>query len=147
MALTQVTKDLIKSIDPSQINSGGATGGEVLTYDNSTSTWGASSLSSVGFDCLMAGSGYQKLPSGLIIQWKSGTNLTVGTINVGAQTLTWPIAFPNQCLRAIGFSEYVSGSRLFASVTSKSTTQVIVQLTNVGVSDGTETPMAIGIGF
>ena len=47
------------------------------------------------FGSSLASSGYQKLPSGLIIQWGSGTGS-------GAHTLTWPIAFPNGFLKAVG---------------------------------------------
>ena len=39
MPITQVPKELVKSINPSQINSGGATDGQVLTYNNSISQW------------------------------------------------------------------------------------------------------------
>jgi hypothetical protein len=47
-----------------------------------------------GFASSIAASGYQKLPSGLIIQWSS---LSVGN----ATAITWPITFPNACLQAI----------------------------------------------
>jgi hypothetical protein len=42
-----------------------------------------------------ASAGYQKLPSGLIIQW--GTFTTSSSADVG---VTFPIAFPNACLSA-----------------------------------------------
>lgn len=45
---TKVPKTLIKSIDPSQIDSGGATAGQVLTYNGSTSTWVASAAPTGG---------------------------------------------------------------------------------------------------
>lgn len=38
--------------------------------------------------------GYQKLPSGFIIQWKRGTN----TLATGHQTIIFPITFPVTCL-------------------------------------------------
>ena len=47
------------------------------------------------FGCVLATSGYQKLPSGLIIQW--GAAATDAT---GKAQLTLPIAFPNSILQA-----------------------------------------------
>lgn len=40
-----------------------------------------------------ASSGYQKLPSGIIIQWGYGT-----TAGSGGVALTFPVAFPTACL-------------------------------------------------
>ena len=45
------------------------------------------------FGASLAGSGYQKLPSGLIIQW-GGTGVIPGPSGV---TVTFPVAFPNVC--------------------------------------------------
>jgi hypothetical protein len=50
-----------------------------------------------------AGSGYQKLPSGIIIQW-GAANITL------SGTVTFPIAFPNLCLRTFGCEANASGS-------------------------------------
>ena len=46
----------------------------------------------------LSGAGYQKLPSGLIIQW--GSTVVTNTAGTGnyAVTITFPIAFPNECL-------------------------------------------------
>lgn len=55
------------------------------------------SLSS-GMGASLASAGYQKLPSGLIIQWSGTGNITAG----GSAAITFPIAFPNACLRIIG---------------------------------------------
>jgi hypothetical protein len=49
------------------------------------------------FGSSFSGSGYQKLPSGLIIQWG-----TVGTSN-GSVTVTFPIAFPNAVFASSGW--------------------------------------------
>lgn len=43
------------------------------------------------FAASLAASGYQKLPSGLIIQWGSAN------ISTSATTVTFPVAFPNLC--------------------------------------------------
>lgn len=49
------------------------------------------------FGSSLATAGWQKLPSGLIMQWGSGT-----TNSSGALAITWPIAFPNATLSATG---------------------------------------------
>lgn len=49
------------------------------------------------FGSLLGANGYQKLPSGLILQW--GQNLNVSSTQ-GAVTIPLPIAFPNACLNA-----------------------------------------------
>lgn len=48
------------------------------------------------FSCDMGQYGYQKLPSGLILQWGQST----GSGAKGAVTLLFPIEFPNKCLHA-----------------------------------------------
>jgi hypothetical protein len=47
-----------------------------------------------GTDYVHAASGYETLPSGLILQWTVGTNTAVAT----DQTVAFPKAFPNACL-------------------------------------------------
>jgi hypothetical protein len=79
-----ITKTPASMIDPS-----GATNGQVLTFNGSTSTWVASSLSSNGFTASLSSNGYQKLPSGLIMQW--GMSPAAGTDN--EVDVTFPTAF------------------------------------------------------
>lgn len=47
------------------------------------------------FGSSLSGSGYQKLPSGLIVQW--GLKST----SAGSNTTTFPVAFPTACLSAV----------------------------------------------
>lgn len=75
--------------------------GDTLELVCSTSTsWyvvgGSVALkSAMVFGSLLLAGGYQKLPSGLIIQWGTATgNATANT----ASPVTFPIAFPNSCL-------------------------------------------------
>lgn len=49
--------------------------------------------------------GYQRLPSGIILQWGYGT--TDGT---GAAAITLPMAFPNACLTAIASDNSAAGA-------------------------------------
>ncbi|HBC7731309.1 TPA: hypothetical protein KEZ44_000860 [Escherichia coli] len=68
---------------------------------------GANQIPDMGsFTLSVSGTGYQKLPSGLIIQW--------GPIDVpltSQDTVTYfPIAFPNRCLRVFATQDYTPGS-------------------------------------
>ncbi|MGG5542962.1 hypothetical protein P4G95_14385 [Burkholderia vietnamiensis] len=58
-----------------------------------------------GFSSNQSSSGYQKLPSGLIIQWGN-----IVTNSSGTATVTFPIAFPNNCFSAISVSNDVANS-------------------------------------
>ncbi|TCS38470.1 hypothetical protein EDC30_102209 [Paucimonas lemoignei] len=49
-----------------------------------------------GFNVNAIASGWQRLPSGLIIQWGNGTASASG-----AQTMTYPLAFPNAALQVL----------------------------------------------
>ncbi|WP_447745126.1 phage tail protein [Pseudomonas nicosulfuronedens] len=82
--------------------------GDTLTiaYVGGTSwyAWGGIQLgASAGFSAAHQASGYQKLPSGLIIQWGmypigyGSTTAAAGT----AVSNNFPIAFPNACLSAV----------------------------------------------
>ncbi|WP_248806042.1 gp53-like domain-containing protein [Pseudomonas sp. MWU13-2100] len=75
--------------------------------------------SSADFSASLAPAGYQRLPSGLIIQW--------GSISVGVSstvTIAYPIAFPTQFLGAYvsnGFATYTASSTPFVGITPTST--------------------------
>ncbi len=85
-------------IDPT-----GATAGDILTYNNSTNSWVASSLSAQGFTASLSSNGYQRLPSGVIMQW--------GLLSSVSLDQTWhlvnlPITFPNKIFNASATIEY-----------------------------------------
>lgn len=91
-------------------NNGGVTffnlgvGDTAILESNGTGTWrligGSASLrKSADFRANFASSGYQRLPSGLIFQWLSGTFSSTGTNQV--MTASFPIAFPNGLFTAI----------------------------------------------
>ena len=80
--------------------------GNVLVDGNNLNLFSAKSL---------AADGYQKLPSGLIIQWGIMT-----TNASGDATVTFPIAFPNAVYQAVG--TFNNSSRVSATVTIGSLT-------------------------
>jgi len=72
------------------------------------------------FVALLSGNGYQKLPSGLIIQWGDVTSAsTAGTL------FTFPIAFPTSC--------FISGALLNNNVASSTVFATTATLTGVTV--------------
>lgn len=56
------------------------------------------------FGSSLSANGYQKLPSGLIIQWGTTT----------AASVTFPLVFPNECLRVIPQVTGLNSSSAFA---------------------------------
>jgi hypothetical protein len=66
-------------------------------------------------------SGYQKLPSGLIIQWGTGTAVASGT-----STVTFPITFPNACLNVVGTPMYAtSANNCMCTLNSNTNSQAV----------------------
>ena len=81
-------------------------GAEVTLVRISNTAWAAFGTgalkSSADFGASLAANGYQKLPSGLIIQWGF-----VPKPSAAAVAVTWPIAFPNgfgRCIASFGGS-------------------------------------------
>lgn len=70
------------------------------------------------FGSSLAANGYQKLPSGLIIQWGSASNVASGTTST-----TFPIAFPNACVTVATSGVQGSyGVQAYVTVNSKTVT-------------------------
>jgi hypothetical protein len=98
--------------------------GDTLTLvSNGIGSWiafgGSLQLSSAAvFSSSLATTGWQKLPSGLIIQWGQAP-CAAST----STTTTFPIAFPNACLNVAGSGNQASGnSQAYAVVNFKSAT-------------------------
>ena len=78
---------------------GEAAKSDVGTGDNQIPDMGSFMLS-------VSSVGYQKLPSGLILQWGS-----IGTTDIPKDLVThFPIAFPNRCLRVLVSQDYTPDS-------------------------------------
>ncbi|OJA60428.1 gp53-like domain-containing protein [Burkholderia ubonensis] len=69
--------------------------------------------------------GYQKLPSGLIIQWGTGTTQSSGSV-----TLTFPVAFPTTCRSAT--ANNWGGGTVYVGITSFSAASMVVNSGTVG---------------
>lgn len=89
-----------------------------------------------GTNVSLAENGYQKLPSGLIIQWAAtgiiGNLATSATAN---RTVTFPIAFPNRGLTywaSISSQDAPNSSGITTGCYNLTTTQMSVVATNLG---------------
>lgn len=92
--------------------------GEVIEFVKQASVWRAYGTGvlkySTSFGASLVASGYQKLPSGLIIQWGAVANTEVaGSPN----TLTFPIAFPTQTYSVV-ITPNVAGAAGYSSTDS-----------------------------
>ncbi|WP_442902919.1 gp53-like domain-containing protein [Gilliamella sp. Occ4-3] len=103
------------------------------------------------FDVLFNGSGYQKLPNGIIIQWGASATNSAGIIDV-----RFPISFPNKFLSAIlteaNANAWIAGSAYSYGYSRKlstnSTLRVISRcISNNGLSGSPGDFSFIAIGY
>ena len=116
---------------------------------NAWYAWGSGQLGfSLGaFGASLSGSGYQKLPSGLIIQWGGLSFPTSGSQQTG--TATYPIAFPNsvfQVVAGIYQNSTLSSNDLVAFIATGSTLSQVT-LRAVNPSAGSSAAKFIAIGY
>ena len=124
------------------------TGDTAILQKVGTNTWlltgGSAVLKYAGnFAASLSGNGYQKLPSGLIIQW----GVTSSSVSPGGSfTITLPIAMPNNIVSAVASLESsVNGTTGNAAVTNRiGTTQIIIR--NFGTSIALQSSW-IAIGY
>ena len=91
------------------------------------------------FASTLAASGYQKFPSGLIVQW--GTATVPGT---SATTVVFPIAFPTAFLSANATSDGAGGQFVFISSATPPTDTQMVLDNSLGSVSNVALWMAIG---
>ncbi|WP_165676625.1 gp53-like domain-containing protein [Metapseudomonas otitidis] len=83
------------------------------------------------FGSSLSASGYQKLPSGLILQWGAGTSMPDGT-----HQIKFPIEFPTTCLGVHGTHIGEGLAAIIEQHSTRSKTGVTVKLYNrVGMTD------------
>lgn len=94
------------------------------------------------FGSSLAANGYQKLPSGLIIQWGSVT-LSGAT----AQTVTFPITFPTALVAAVANWENNNGA-MPVGITSKTKISMVLMQGTIGSApSGTSNTPWLAIGY
>ena len=94
------------------------------------------------FASLLTTNGYQKLPSGLIIQWGS---VNIPTTGLGSIDVTYPIAYPASFLGVWGTYVTSDPSTRFVGIDGGASTNIKVRLTYN--SPTLNTIRWIGIGF
>ncbi len=97
---------------------------------------------------LKSENGYQKLPNGLIIQWGCGVDQKASDYaQTNAQTISFPIAFPNACLN-LSVSTYSTEISLDAmyQITSISKTNFKTHLNTLNNGGGLGKPYFFAIG-
>ncbi|WP_199028683.1 hypothetical protein [Ralstonia sp. ASV6] len=107
-------------------------GDTVVLVSNATGGWYAESgtaalPSSAQFGALLQSAGYQKLPSGLILQWG-----VVSTSSGADTSVTLPIAFPNASLLVLGTSGHNPGGAAegYVAATLSGKTTLLLRGTN-----------------
>jgi len=96
-----------------------------------------------GLNYLHETSGFETLPSGLLIQWTRGTNQQAEEV----QTVVWPKPFPNVCLHAITTTVIptaASNADSWYQLVSATASNVTTYKQN---PYGTAAPWVIGIGY
>lgn len=92
----------------------------------------------------LAANGYQKLASGLIIQWGSGGTTAIDT----SQTFTLPIAFPTACLVAlVSVKEGSANLDDHWTVISNTLTTITIQHRSYYSGSPDSIPYVIAIGY
>lgn len=90
-------------------------GGSVMFVSDGSASWFATGIATLKyadeFSASLAGNGYQKLPSGLIIQWGQTGNIVAG----GSQAISFPVAFTTSVYSMAFANAYATG---VASITA-----------------------------
>jgi len=100
-------------------------GDNITLVSNGANTWyvadgnAMQGLYSQSFRASLTGIGYQKLPSGLIMQWG------FGQASAGTLTVALPITFPITNLMAVA-SSYGGATTMLATVNAMSTSQITI---------------------
>ena len=114
-----------------------------LTIPNGTASGHAVNLGQFGK--LLSASGYQKLPSGLIIQWQ---NISISTADGVFARLNFPIAFPNGHLASSYLDKGTAAEVIYAyKLLPVSTTQFDLARKAVLSTLGTTNACMIHIGY
>ena len=112
--------------------------GNVLVDGNNLNLFSAKSL---------AASGYQKLPSGLIVQWGE---YTANMVHVTNYSPVFPITFPNACLQVthlVGPTVTTGTTSVFCQFVSKTASNYTFQYGSINGATYTTTVRYVAIGY
>lgn len=122
--------------------------GDTLVLETDGVKWFAAGGSSPlaytgGFAASLASNGYQKLPSGLIIQWGRVTS----TAAMQGVTWTFPIAFPNALLSYFAMTENSSGQSYYSNIGPLPTAGGVTGAVVTSTYPGTAASSCLAIGY
>jgi hypothetical protein len=108
-----------------------STSGNVLVSNGTT--WNSSALSSLSaFDKSLSANGYQKLPSGLIMQWGESASANSDS----SVSVTFPIVFPSACVSVV-----ITGNKSMVTTGQGIQTVQSVSTTGFQINNGQDTAM------
>ena len=110
--------------------------GTVATTADITSSFTGSNVS-------LTTNGYQKLPSGLIMQWCVGPTSS----SESNQTINFPITFPTATLSVQVSTQAVTGADRMGQLVSFTTSSATVFYNSIGGAGGDITPYIFAIGY
>lgn len=120
----------LTTVPTSMIDNTGATAGQVLTYNGSTSTWVASAAPQGTTSATsLSSNGYTTLSNGLIMQW--------GSVSCGAATVastTFPITFPTAVYILVSTPQATGTSSQTGDGVSSKTTSGFTQYNGAGTA-------------
>ena len=127
------------------------TSGDSSTLLATTAFVGTAVADALVFAASLTANGYQKLPSGLIIQWGSGT-MSIPTSNFATANLTFAIPFPNAVLACVPtylFAATGAGVQdaVYLSALSTTSVTIVMDYLIAGGDTGTATVYYIAIGY
>lgn len=145
----QIIWNLMKLLEDAGVSPASFDGTVPSTYDRVSLAVAAraTGLFTGSGNVSLAANGYQRLPSGLILQWASQAYADVE--NSGSSgTLTLPIAFPTACRQAFATLRVTAGDphNVWVAVTAMTTTAITYSLQEASssVNPGTVAFLAIG---
>jgi hypothetical protein len=117
--------------------------GKYLTTDGTSASWAALSSTALGAKSISA-TGYQTLPSGLIMQWG-----TVSVTGGSTATFTFPLAFPTACfaplVSLINSGTYSSPLETYPAIESYTTASCVVSNKYVGDTTGSLLTVTVSV--
>lgn len=145
LTVARQAADSINAADPSGVASTASItltpGDSCSLVSNGDATWNeVGRRTKAFFGSSLAVSGYQKLPSGLIIQWGQVTGSAGGTTAV-----TFPIAFPNAC-RQLLTAPIAAGNARITTYFGLSKTGFSFDMWNLSAARLAETGSYLAIG-
>jgi hypothetical protein len=149
LTVTRQGSNNLRWTDSNAVSSALGNGDSLVVESDGGSTWyvvgGTAQLpASPYFGANLAASGYQKLPSGMIIQWGSGSTSS------GTSNTVFPLQFPNLCrqvVATISGGSSISTAAYWVTIGAVSAASFFAYTTHDGATGSTNQFNYIAIGY